>query len=429
MYRPVDVITVNAWGQRVGALTLDPKLAYYAFEYTSAWRRTGIELAPIHLPLSDQPYVFPLLPEATFKRLPAALADALPDDFGNALIDAYLAKEGVARASITPLDRLAYLSDRGMGALEFKPARSPRGRRPTAVNLENLVRASRAALVHRLDGDPEIEAAVANLIQVGTSAGGARAKAVIAWNPETDEIRSGQLATDAGFEHWLIKFDGVGRDAELGTGGNYGRIEYAYYLMASAAKIAMAPCRLLEESGRAHFMTKRFDREGPVKHHIQTLCAMAHLDYKQRGTHDYSQFFLTIQELGLGEAASTEAFRRMVFNAVAANFDDHTKNQSFILRQGEPWQLSPAYDITHAFNPSGEWTFQHLMSIDGKFSAVTRKDLLAVADRFIVPGAKQVIDQVLQAVARWPEFAKQAKLPDAETERIRRDHSTTFKAK
>jgi serine/threonine-protein kinase HipA len=428
MYRAVELITVSAWGQTVGAVTLDPRLQYYAFEYTPEWRRTGIELSPLQMPLSDQPYVFPSLPEPTFKRLPALLADALPDDFGNALIDAYLAREGVPQGSITPLDRLAYLSNRGMGALEFKPARSPR-KRATALELEGLVRASREALSGQFDGDREKQAAIANLIQVGTSAGGARAKAVIAWNPVSNEIRSGQLPADPGFEHWLIKFDGVGKDSELGTGGHYGRIEYAYYLMARAAKITMAPSRLLEENGRAHFMTKRFDRDGGVKHHMQTLCAMAHLDYKQRGSHDYGQLFLAIQGLELGDAALEQAFRRMVFNALAANFDDHTKNHSFLLKKGEGWALTPAYDVTHAYNPTGVWTFQHLMSIDGKFSDIKRKDLLAVADRFIVPGAKHVLDDVTAAVARWPEFANVAGLPVEEIERIRADHTTTFKAK
>jgi len=426
MYHPVDVITVSAWGKTVGAATLDPRSQYYAFEYTPGWRRTGIELAPLHLPLSDQPYLFPLLPTATFKRLPALLADALPDDFGNALIDAHLAQEGVPHDRITPLDRLAYLANRGMGALEFKPPRSPKTKRTTALELASLVRASRAALSGRFDGDRESQAAIANLIQVGTSAGGARAKAVICWNPTSQEIRSGQLAADPGFEHWLIKFDGVGKDSELGSSAHYGRIEYAYYLMAGAAKIEMAPSRLLEENGRAHFMTRRFDREGTVKHHQQSLCAMAHLDYKQRGTHDYSQFFQTIQALGLDEAALEQAFRRVAFNVVAANFDDHTKNHSFLLKQGQSWALTPAYDVTHAYNPAGEWTYQHLMSIDGKFSGVTRKDLLALADRFLVPRAKRALTEVLAAVSRWPEFAQSAGLPADETTRIAQDHAAVF---
>ena len=421
MYRPVDVIEVRAWGNTVGAVTADPRLGYYVFEYSPKWQARGIELAPLNMPTSQAIHVFPLLPEATYKRLPALLADALPDDFGNALIDAYMAREGVSREAITPLDRLAYLGARGMGALEFRPTRGPRHRNATAVEISQLVVSARQALSGRFDGDRETEAAILNLIQVGTSAGGARAKAVIAWNPQTNEIRSGQLPAAPGFDYWLLKLDGVGKDHELGTGGQYGRIEYAYYRMAVAAGITMGESRLLEENGRAHFMTRRFDRQNGSKQHLQTLCAMQHLDYKQRGTHDYNQYFQAINALKLPESARAEGYRRMVFNILAANCDDHTKNLSFLMTEDGQWQLAPAYDVTHAYNPKGEWTYQHLMSVNGKFQGITRADLETVGDRFLVPGYRQIINSMRDTLSRWPEFAAAADLPPRETERIAAD--------
>ena len=421
MYRPVDLIEVRAWGATVGGVSIDPGLGYYVFEYDPKWQARGIELAPLTMPVSQSLHVFPLLPEATYKRLPAMLADALPDDFGNALIDAWMAREGVPKSAITPLDRLAYLGARGMGALEFRPTRGPRHRKATAVAISRLVVSARNALSGKFDGDRETEAAITNLIQVGTSAGGARAKAVIAWNPQTHEIRSGQLPADPGFDYWLLKLDGVGKDHELGTGGFYGRIEYAYYLMAKAAGIEMFESRLLEENDRAHFMTRRFDRQNGSKQHIQTLCAMQHLDFKQRGTHDYNQYFQAITALRLPETALEEGFRRMVFNVLAANCDDHTKNLSFLMDESGKWQLAPAYDVTHAYNPKGEWTYQHLMSVNGKFQDITRADLEAVGDRFLIPGYRRIIKSVSEAVGRWPEFGGAAGLPPAEIQRVRED--------
>ncbi len=422
-YTPVSVIEVRAWDRLVGALAADPTSGSFAFEYAPEWLETGLELSPFSAPATDAVRVFPGLPEATYHRLPPFVADALPDDFGNALVTAYLASQGVERAAITALDRLAYLGRRGMGALEFRPTRGPQRRKPTALELSDLVVGARAALSGRIEGDREAAAALANLIQVGTSAGGARAKAIIAWNPGTGEIRSGQLTAEPGFEQWMIKLDRVGVDSELGSGAGYGRIEYAYYLMAAAAGIRMSASRLLEENGRAHFMTRRFDRtpEGE-KVHLQTLCAMAELDYKQRGTHDYAQYFQVIDSLGLGDEARTEAFRRMVFNVAARNCDDHTKNFSFLMDPpdaGGAWRLAPAYDVTFAFNPAGQWTYQHLMSVNGAFADISREDLLVVADRFQVPGRFDVLDEVGEAVARWESFAGDAGLATEEAARIR----------
>ncbi len=425
MYKPVQAIEVRIWGKTVGAVALAPNLGYYAFEYDSKFVKSGIELAPLTMPLGEarEPFVFVDLPELSFKRLPAMLADALPDDFGNALIDAWMAGKGIDKKQVTPLDRLAYMGKRGMGALEFKPARTPAIASRTAIKLSRLVESARQAVHGELGSDHLAKAALAQIIQVGTSAGGARAKAAIAWNPATDEIRPGQFGVEPGFEHWLLKFDGMGADLELGGTQDYGRIEYAYYLMACAAGIAMSPCRLLEENGRAHFMTLRFDRQENRKHHLQSLCAMAHLDYKQKASHDYSQLLQTVIRLGLDYSALEEAFRRMAFNVMAANCDDHTKNISFILQEGGRWELAPAYDVTYAYNPDGEWTWQHLMSVNGKFSGITQDDLLAVANRFGIGTAQKVIQHVREAVAAWPDFAEQAGVSPVETKRILEHHS------
>lgn len=409
VYKPVDVVNVYLWGEHIGAVALDPTWGFYVFEYTSAFASLGLEPAPLQMPVRrGQTFMFTDLPEITFKRLPAMLADTLPDDFGNALIDRYMADKGIDKSRVTALDRLAYMGSRAMGALEYKPTRSPR-HKPSAIVLSDLVTQARRAVEGTLEDDNHSNAALRSILDVGTSAGGARAKAVIAWNPATQEIRAGQLDAPEGYEHWLLKFDGIGRDNELGSGTDYGRIEYAYHLMAKAAGIEMSPCRLLEESGRAHFMTKRFDRaEGNTRHHVQTLCAMNHLDYKKKGTNSYEQLFMTMANLSLPYEQTEEAYRRMVFNVVGRNCDDHTKNISFRLRKGQSWELAPAYDISFAHNPNGEWTHQHLMSINGRFKDFARADLLAIANRFGIGSAATVIDQVVSAIALWPTYALQA---------------------
>ena len=423
---PVAAIEVRAWGDRVGAVARDPRLGYYAFQYAPTWKRTGIELAPLTIPLSGPDIViFPDLPELTFYRLPGLLADALPDAFGNALIDAWMARQGIAKNEITTLDRLAYMGKRGMGALEFHPERGSHRESSAPLEMQTLVEEARRLIEGNLSVDREAQAALANILRVGTSAGGARAKAVIAWNPQTNVIRSGQFDAAPGFEHWLLKFDGVGVDAELGTGGDYGRIEYAYHLMARQAGIAMAPSRLLEENGRAHFMTRRFDRQivngRTIKHHVQTLCAMDHLDFRQRGTHAYAQLFLAITRLKLGDDALDQAFRRMCFNVMARDCDDHTKNFSFLLKQGATWEFAPAYDVTHAHNPKGEWTYQHLMSVNGKFDQITRDDLMEEGDRFMVRRPKNLVSHVRDAIENWPVHAKEAGLRESTRDRVAAD--------
>jgi serine/threonine-protein kinase HipA len=406
-------IEVRVWGQEVGAIAADPQTSAFAFEYAPAWRRSGVELAPFTMPTMARQdvFTFPGLGES-FRRLPGLVADALPDDFGNRLIDAWMAQHGIAKGDITTLDRLAYTGKRAVGALEFHPAKGSQRESAKPIEMQGLVEAARRVVRGDFEGDAHTLAALANLIRVGTSAGGARAKAVIAWNPTTNEIRSGQFDVAPGFEHWLLKFDGIGKDIELGHSGGYGQVEYAYHLMATAAGIKMSPCRLLEENDRTHFMTRRFDRDGNEKHHVQSLCALCHLDYRQRATHGYEQLFLAIRQLRLPSDAADQAFRRMVFNVLARNCDDHTKNFGFILRKGGTWELAPAFDVTHAHNPKGQWTANHLMGVNGKFDGIGRDDLLAVADRFVVPDAKGAIADVRRALDRWPQFAVTAKLSE-----------------
>lgn len=418
-----QVVEVRIWGRRVGAVALDPRLGAYAFEYDPAWARGRVELAPLQMPLARaaQPFVFPDLPRASFHGLPGMLADALPDEFGNNLINKWMAEQGVAPDSITPLDRLAYMGRRGLGALEFRPARGSLRESKAPLRMQSLVEAARLAIRGDLGDDAHARAALANIIRVGTSAGGARAKAVVAWNPDTGELRSGQFDADPGFEHWLLKFDGVGKDADLGEAQGYGRIEYAYHLMATAAGVRMAPCRLLEENGRAHFMTRRFDREGNRKLHVQSLCALQHMDYRQRGSHAYESLFITASRLGLGDEAMTQLFARMAFNVAARNCDDHTKNFAFLLREGGAWELAPAYDVTHAYNPQSYWVSQHLMSVNGRFLGATREDLLQVAARFAIADPAGILERVNAAIARWAEFAAAAGVSDADSARVLRD--------
>lgn len=299
------------------------------------------------------------------------LSDALPDDFGNALINAWMQSRSHPLESITTLDRLAYMGKRGMGALEFKPALGSQARTPQVLKLQSLVEEARKAVQGNLSEEAPASAGLNQIISVGTSAGGARAKAVIAWNPQTGEMRSGQFKAEPGFEHWLLKFDGMGEDRGLGKGQNYGKTEFAQALMAEAAGIQMTPCRLLHENGRAHFMTKRFDREGDEKHHVQPLCAMAHLDFKQI--------------------------------------------------QGQPWTLAPAYDVTFAHNPTGKWTHQHQMSVNGKFTDITRADLLLDAERFGVRRPEKLLGDVAAAIGSFDEFAAQAELPTTRRDEIRAD--------
>lgn len=426
------IARVQLWGRTIGAVTVEEGRDHAAFQYDPGFAASGIELSPLVMPLSERVYEFPALPRNTFHGLPGLLADSLPDKFGNALIDAWLATQGRTPESFGAIERLCYTGTRGMGALEFAPVLGPRPRTATRVRIDALVRLASDVLTHRDEmqttfAGPAREKALNDILRVGTSAGGARAKAVIAWNRETNEVRSGQIAAGEGFEHWLLKFDGVAgnRDKELEDPKGYGAIEYAYHLMAKAAGIAMAECRLLEEGGRRHFMTRRFDRlAGGEKLHMQSLCALAHFDFNQAGAHAYEQALLTIRQLGLPMAAVEEQFRRMVFNIVARNQDDHVKNIAFLMDRQGRWSLAPAFDVTYSYNPSGAWTSTHQMTLNGKRDGFTLEDFRTCARSALMKRgrAEAIVEQVTAAVRRWPEFAAATGLADSWRDRIRNSH-------
>ena len=407
----VDVVEVRMWGKQVGAVAFDPSADCYAFGYAKGWKRENVEISPLQMPYREQPYVFPALGRDTYRGLPGLLADALPDAWGNALVDAYLQHKGRRKEDISVLDRLSYMGKRGLGALEFRPATGAPVATEEVIEMQSMVELARLAVRGDLSDERVAGAELARIINVGTSAGGARAKAVVAWNDVTQEMRSGQFDVPPGFDHWLLKFDGMGKDRELGGTEHYGRIEYAYYLMATNAGISMSPSRLLEENGRAHFMTRRFDREKGLKHHVQTLCGLDHLDFKQKAVHAYEQAFQVVARLNLGPDAVDELFRRMAFNVMARNCDDHTKNLAFMLKQGHAWELAPAYDVIFAHSPTGEWTAQHQMSVNGRFDAIRREDLLVVAERFGVRRPEELLLRVRSAVEAFGIFATQAGLP------------------
>ena len=423
--------SVELWGRRIGAVSWDEAPAVGVFQYDPEFAAAGIELSPLVMPVREGAYVFPALGRDAFKGLPGLLADTLPDSFGNRLIDVWLAETGRSAGSFSPVDRLCYVGTRGMGALEFRPAIRRRGRRHTIemaelVDLANRVLDDRTRLAGRLGGDDD-RTALEDILSVGTSAGGARAKAVLAWNPQTGEFRSGQVDTAAGFEHWILKFDGVAnnRDRELADPLGFGRIEYAYSRMARAAGIEMARCRLHHEGGRSHFMTRRFDRDGEGrKLHMQSLGALRHFDYNVAGAYAYEQAVETIRLLGLGMGEVEQFLRRAVFNVVARNQDDHVKNIAFLMDRSGRWRLSPAYDIAYAYNADGPWTREHQMSLAGRRSGFERDDLLrfATGSGLKRPAARRVVDEVVAAVSDWPRFAADADVPAEDMRRIARMH-------
>lgn len=407
-YVPADAIEVRAWGRTVGAVARDPATGFYAFEYDDEWVTSGVDLSPIVLPRREGPFLFTELSRNTYHGLPAMLADSLPDAFGNALVNAWMADNGIAQDQVTPLDRLAYAGSRAMGALEYMPPAGEPNAEPSLVQVADLVTAARAQISGSLD-DEGIHDALNELITVGSTAGGAKAKAVIAYNPSTEQMRSGQLEAPPEYEQWLLKLDGVGDPAGHGDPlvktQQYCRVEYAYYLMATQAGIWISPSRLLPEGPRAHFLTKRFDRgDDNERTHAQTLCALGHLDFAMARTHSYASYFLVARELGLTPADFEQMFRRIVFNVMGANRDDHTKNFSFLLRERGSWQLAPAYDVTHSIW-EGEWTQNHQMSVNGRFDGITLDDLRALADSNEVPGIEASIREVSQAIDAWQEFA------------------------
>ena len=407
-YVPTGAIEVLAWGRTVGAVARDPATGFYAFEYDEDWVASGADLSPIVLPRRDGTFMFTELSTDTYYGLPAMLADSLPDAFGNALVNAWMLDQGIAPDQVTSLDRLAYAGSRAMGALEYRPPAGEPDTEPSLVQVADLVTAARAQISGTLD-EQGVHDALTELITVGSTAGGARAKAVIAYNPSTEQMRSGQLEAPPGFEQWLLKLDGVGDPAghadPLVKTQQYCRVEYAYYLMATQAGIQISPSKLLLEGPRAHFLTRRFDRgDDNERVHAQTLCALGHFDFSMARTHSYASYFWVARELGLVPTDVAQMFRRVVFNVMGANRDDHTKNFSFLLRERGSWQLAPAYDVTHSIW-DGEWTQNHQMSVNGRFDGITLDDLRALADSNGVPGIEAAIREVSEAIDAWPEFA------------------------
>jgi len=411
----VNVAVVRLWQRDIGAVAWNEDREIGEFEYEAAFLRQGLEIAPMTMPLRRGIFSFPGLKRETFHGLPGLLADALPDRFGNRIIDVWLAQNGRSPNDFTPLERLCYIGNRAMGALEFKPAIGPRAGQAVPLEIAELSRLAADILRHRTEWAVKLKGnraeALQTIIRIGTSAGGNRAKAVIAWNPETDEIRSGQVLPPPGFESWILKFDGV-NDASLGDPRGYGRVEYVYHKMAVAAGIEMMPCRLLKEGPRAHFMTRRFDRDGGGKIHVQSLCAMAHYDFNAAGQYSYEQAFQVIQQLALGYPAMEELFRRLAFNVLARNQDDHTRNIAFLMDRQGRWRLSPAFDVVWAFNPSGNWTSRHQMSLNGKRDGFEKEDLLAVARQFGIRNAAAIVERTADALAAWPRLAAEEEVPE-----------------
>ncbi|THD64879.1 HipA domain-containing protein [Phenylobacterium sp.] len=413
---------VRLWDTPIGAVSLPDDGDVATFAYTPEFQGSGIEIAPLMMPLGRRTFSFPELPRRTFHGLPGLLADSLPDRYGNLLVDAWLASQGRLGDSFNAVERLCYTGSRGMGALEFAPAQGPNLSAAARVDVGALVELASEVLSHRADLQASFAGAdkadgLRDILRVGTSAGGARAKAVIAWNRETNEVRSGQVAAGEGFSYWLLKFDGVtdNRDKEFADPKGFGAVEYAYSKMARAAGITMTETRLLEENGRRHFMTERFDRlSGGGKLHVQTLTAMAHYDFNNPVGYAYEQAMLVIRQLGLPTEAVEEQYRRMVFNVVARNQDDHVKNISFLMDRTGAWSLSPAYDITWSFNPTGEWTQRHQMSVNGKRDGFEREDFEAAARAASLSAARArtIVQEVRDAVAVWPSFAEAAMVSD-----------------
>lgn len=420
---------VRLWGRTIGAVSLEAGAEVAAFEYAPDFVGSGIEVAPLSMPLARSVYTFPELSRRTFHGLPGLVADSLPDRFGHALIDAWLATQGRTPDSFNAVERLCYTGARGMGALEFVPAIGPKARRATRIRVDRLVELASEILTHRGDlqvsfSDEHKQQVLTDILRVGTSAGGARAKAVIAWNPKTEEVRSGQVPAGDGFEYWLLKFDGVrgNRDKELEDPQGYGAIEYAYSKMARDCGIDIAECRLLEENGRRHFMTRRFDRlAGGEKLHMQSLCALAHYDFNLAGAYGYEQAMLAARRLGLPMQATEQLFCRMAFNIVARNQDDHVKNIAFLMDKAGNWSLAPAFDMTYSYNPSGAWTASHQMTLNGKRDGFVLEDFRACAKFASLKRgrAETILREVQAAVAHWPAYAEEAAVDPGQRDRIR----------
>lgn len=419
----VDFAEVKIWGELVGAVIWDSDKRLSSFQYDTKFISKGWEISPIKMPLKNgtRIYSFPELRPTrgenidTFKGLPGLLADALPDKYGNQLINVWLAQHGRPADSMNPVEQLCFIGTRGMGALEFELALFNAGKQAVPIEIKSLVETAQRMLSQREGFETNLkedeQKAMSEILKIGTSAGGARAKAVIAYNSKTGEVKTGQANAPKGFEHWLIKLDGV-HDAQFGESKGFGRVEYAYHLMAKDCGINMMDCHLLEEdNGRAHFMTKRFDREGhDTKHHIQTFCGIQHFDYNNLYGYSYEQLFQTMRVLKLTYPEAEQMFRRMVFNVMATNYDDHTKNFSFRLKKDGKWELSPAYDVCYSYDPNNKWVSQHTLSINGKHKDITKSDLMSIATENNIKKGERIIDEIKLVVRNWQQYAEEVKV-------------------
>ncbi len=418
----VDYAYAHIWGTFAGAVRWDDAQQLASFQFDKNFLNKNWDISPIKMPVGngDRIYSFPdLMPskdmtDDVFKGLPGLLADSLPDKYGNQLIEAWLAQNGRPPNSMNPVEKLCFIGSRGMGALEFEPAQLKTGKNTFSVEIKSLVDFAKKILSERENFEMNVSAddeqSMKDLLRIGTSAGGARPKAVIAFNSKTKEVRSGQTRAPKGFEHWLIKLDGVS-GAQFGVSHGWGRVEYAYYLMAKECDIEITECELLKENDRAHFMTKRFDRqENHIRHHIQTLCAIQHFDYNNIYAYSYEQVFQTMRLLRLKYPEAEQMFRRMVFNVLATNCDDHTKNFSFRLKQGEQWHLAPAYDVCYSYDPQNMWVNRQTLSINGKHKNINKEDMMTIAKTNNIKKGEKIIEEINVVVKSWKEFANRAKV-------------------
>lgn len=421
----VTAAKVFLWAEQIGAVVWDEQTEVATFAYTQSFRGLGLQPSPIHMPVAvneKKQFTFRVLNRETYSGLPGMLADVLPDKFGNTLIDVWLAKSGRVALSMNPVEKLLYMGSRAMGALEFRPAIKQAASKAVDVSIADLITLTNKIMQQksRLDVNACDHEALASILQIGTSAGGARPKGIVAIHEKTRHIISGQAKIPKHYQHWIIKFDGIS-DMELGEPQGYGRIEYAYHLMARDAGINMTECELWEEGSHAHFMTRRFDRHGNEKTHMQSLCAIAHYDFNMPGAYSYEQALLIAQKIGLSKPEIRQLFKRMVFNIIARNQDDHTKNITFLMDQKGKWTLSPAYDVTYSHNPAGVWTNSHQMSVNGKRDHFTITDIIAVASAFSIQ-ARPIIDEVKEAVNNWPQYAHSADVSAAHRKEIAKHH-------
>lgn len=416
----VDYAYVRIWDSLVGVVSWDDSRKIANFQYDKNFFNKNWDISPLKMPLSngDRIYSFPELSpprdsaEDTFKGLPGLLADSLPDKYGNLLIEKWLVQNGRPQYSMNPVEKLCFIGSRGMGALEFEPALQKSNTNTFSIELNSLVDFAAKILSIRkgfeTDLNSDEQQAMKEILKIGTSAGGVRPKAVIAFNKITGEVRSGQTKTPKGFEHWLIKLDGVS-GAQFGESYDWGRVEYAYYLMAKECGLEMMECELLEENGRAHFLTRRFDREGSnIKHHIQTLCGIQHFDYSNLFGYSYEQVFQTMRLLRLTYPQAEQMFRRMVFNVLATNCDDHTKNIAFRMKQNMKWELAPAYDICYSYNPENNWVNQQTLSINGKHKNISKEDFLTISKANNIKKGEKIIEEINSIVKEWKRFASKA---------------------